>query len=39
MKARLVHALLFAVLFVASSASLLADGGPRRATAPPIQAY
>lgn len=31
MKAKLVHALLFAVLFVGSSASLLADGGPGRA--------
>jgi hypothetical protein len=32
MKAKLVHALLFAVLFVSSSASLLADGGPRSCT-------
>ena len=32
MKAKLVHALLFAVLFVGSSASLLADGGPRSCT-------
>ena len=32
MKAKLVHALLFAVLVVSSSASLLADGGPRSCT-------
>ena len=32
MKAKLVHALLFAALFASSSASLLADGGPRSCT-------
>ena len=32
MKIKLVHALLFAVLFLGSSASLLADGGPRSCT-------
>lgn len=32
MKIKLVHALLFAVLFVGSSASLFADGGPRSCT-------
>jgi len=32
MKTKLVHALLFAVLFLGSSTSLLADGGPRSCT-------
>lgn len=32
MKTKLVHALLFAALFVSSSASLLADGGPGSCT-------